>query len=433
MRPPVAALALVAIMPFALAAGAGGPGSSEPSGLSHAVSAREREVRVPLVGIPRGRPARLVRLHSRTLRPVSRGIRLHGWQWGMDWSPDGRHLALGVGSGGRIQVIDVRRWRTRAVIRARRRGAFPVVAWIAPRRLIAFRFGSPSLRHEVIALDPFSGRVKWRAVVRGELAGEVVPTRDGVALLGLPSGRIGPARLIAVDGEGRVRETPLPGITGGTEPPPANVDSDEPFPVSPQRMPGLAVDVAAHRAYVIAAERPAIAEVDLASGATAMHELAVRRTALQRLESLIVGTAEAKGVTGPVRWLRMLGGGRLAVTGADHDDASRREPRRFGLWIIDPSDWTWRQADDSVDWVLPAAGGGLLAFDYRGGRIALFGPDGRRVWQWQRGRGVDAQAHGSLVYARARAAHRTYVLDARDGRTLATLPTAQPPFIVPDL
>jgi hypothetical protein len=98
MRTLVAALALVAITPFALAAVAGTPGSSEPSGLSHAVTARERAVRVPLVGIPPGRPARLVRLHSRTLRPVSRGIRLHGWQWGIDWSPDGRHLALGVGS-----------------------------------------------------------------------------------------------------------------------------------------------------------------------------------------------------------------------------------------------------------------------------------------------------------------------------------------------
>jgi hypothetical protein len=152
----------------------------------------------------------------------------------------------------------------------------------------------------------------------------------------------------------------------------------------------------------------------------------------QRLESLFVGTAEAKGATGPVRWLRVLGSGRLAVTGADYDDTSRREPRRFGLWIIDPSDWTWRHADTSVDWALPAAAGGLVAFDYRDGRIALFAPDGRRAWQWQRGRGIDAQTHGSRVYARDRTAHRTYVPDARTGRTLTTLPTARPPFIVPD-
>jgi hypothetical protein len=39
---------------------------------------------------------------------------------------------------------------------------------------------------------------------------------------------------------------------------------------------------------------------------------------------------------------------------------------------------------------------------------------------------------GSRIYARVRGVHRTYVLDARDGRPLATLPTARPPFIVPD-
>ncbi len=427
MRPLVAALVLVAIAPVALAVGV--PGSSEPS---IPVSAQEPTVRVPLIGIPGGLPARLVRLNSRTLRPASRAIRLRGSQWGIDWSPDRRHMALGVGARGRIQIVDVRRWRTRSVIQASRRGAFPVVAWVTPRRVVAFRYGHPSRTHEVVALDPFSGRTAWRASVRGEHAGEVVPTRDGVALLALPSGRIGPTRLIRVDGEGHVHETPLPEITGGTERPPSNLDADHPFPVAPQRMPGLAVDVAAHRAYVIAADRPAIAEIDLTSGTATMHGLTVRRTALQRLEDLLVDSAEAKGVVGPARWLHTLGSGQLAVTGATYNDASRRPPRRLGLWIIDPSDWTWRPADERIDWVLPTAGGGLTAFDYRGGRIARFGPDGRRVWQWQRRRGVDAQAHGSLVYARDRAAQRTYVLDARDGRTLNTLPTARQPFIVPE-
>ena len=89
------------------------------------------------------------------------------------------------------------------------------------------------------------------------------------------------------------------------------------------------------------------------------------------------------------------------------------------------------QALDDVSVEIP--GGGLVAFDYRDGRIARFGPDGRRLWQWRRRGGVEAQAHGSFVYARDRAAHRTYVLDARSGRRVGTLPTARPPFIVPDL
>ena len=314
-------------------------------------------MRVPLIGIPGGQPARLVRLNSRTLRPASRAIRLRGSQWGIDWSPDGRHLALGVGARGRIQIVDVRRWRTRSVIQASRRGAFPVVAWVAPRRVIAFRFGYPRKAHEVVALDPFSGRVAWRASVRGEPAGEVVPTRDGVALLAVPSGRIGPTRLIRVDGEGRVHETPLPEITGGTERPPSQPRCRRPVSRSrPSACPGLAVDIAAHRAYVIAADRPAIAEIDLTSGTATMHQLTVRRTALQRLEDLLVDTAEAKGVIGPARWLHTLGSGQLAVTGATYNDASRRPPRRLGLWIIDPSDWTWRPADEQHR--LGPAGGG---------------------------------------------------------------------------
>jgi hypothetical protein len=52
---------------------------------------------------------------------------------------------------------------------------------------------------------------------------------------------------------------------------------------------------------VIAAERPALAEVDLASGAVRMHELTVARTALQELDARLTPAAEAKGAEGPVR------------------------------------------------------------------------------------------------------------------------------------
>jgi hypothetical protein len=68
-RVPVAALALVVVAPLALAAAAGAPG---PDGVPPAApTAQAPAARVPLVAIARNRPARIVRLHSRTLRPAS--------------------------------------------------------------------------------------------------------------------------------------------------------------------------------------------------------------------------------------------------------------------------------------------------------------------------------------------------------------------------
>ena len=87
-------------------------------------------------------------------------------------------------------------------------------------------------------------------------------------VLAAPGERIGSATLVLANPDGGLLRVPLPRIRAGF---------DE---VNPRRLlgrqivPGLAVDETAGRAYVVAANEPLVAEVDLANGAVTYRERA---------------------------------------------------------------------------------------------------------------------------------------------------------------
>jgi hypothetical protein len=103
-------------------------------------------------------------------------------------------------------------------------------------------------------VDPLARRVLTQRTLAGELlASGHLP--DGlVLLLGPPEG-IGPALLVVVDADGRIRTVPLPGIGAGFQEP---ADYNQIGASSWRAQPGLAVDPTSRRALVVAQREPQV-------------------------------------------------------------------------------------------------------------------------------------------------------------------------------
>jgi hypothetical protein len=95
---------------------------------------------------------------------------------------------------------------------------------------------------------------------------------------------------------------------------------------------------------------------------------------------------------------------------------------------VDTTTWTTRVLDPAAATFQPARDGAILLGEgARGERsgLAAFGPDGAKRFDVLRHSDVGISAWGRCVYARTiRPRHRTYILDARTGRTVRTLRTA---------
>jgi hypothetical protein len=265
-------------------------------------------------------------LRERPGRRLPLGI--HGAGWTV--APD-QPLALFAGGGdsndGRLLVVDPRRLRRLGTIRLpSRRWEWPYASsWLGRSRVLLAGSGviegpERDLSATVVtAVDPAARRVVAQRTLPGELlASGRLP--DGLVLLLGPPDGIAAARLVVVDGRGRVRSATLPGIVAGIQEPD---DWNSPGSSSRRAQPGLAVDPAGRRAFVVAAGAP-VAEVDLTTLGVAWHPLEERAGLGDRLADWLLPAAEAKAVHGPVRLAAWLGGGLLAVWG--HDD-SRPEVR----------------------------------------------------------------------------------------------------------
>ena len=357
-----------------------------------------------------------------TLEPRSHRIRIFKHGYGGAISPDRRRLARGTawGKRSRIQVIDLARWREERVISLGRSGPV-LVEWASADRLIAL-VGEFHERQELVVVDPDTGAVSARSAIRGRLLSHA-PFDGGMALLTAPERGLGPARLVLARASGSMRRVVLERIVaGGNEGARHRVR---------YRHPGLAVDPAGGRAYVVAAAaRLLVAEVDMTS----------RRVSYREPVALAATGPRATAAKGNLRvWSReaaWFGDRWIAMTG--YDSFPTRRGRRFpppidpyGIRLIDTTGWTISTLHEGAlqmhvagDRLLAhgttwharsrrSTSTGLFAFD-EAGRPAFARFPGKEV--------VPLGPHGNLSYVWVRQERALHVLDRRDGRTLRRIP-----------
>lgn len=271
-------------------------------------------------------------------------------------SPDGLSLALSAQDYSPIRIVDLANMRLARRVRVPSdrvtRGRDVVLhgryahelAWVSPRRLLALVSSCCTAGTWAMVFDPESGRVLAEGAVPGAVrAAARLP--DGLVLV-LGRERMGPARIAVVGPDGRVRTAALPRTRVGRR-------------AAARRIPGLAVDPDARRAYVVGADEP-VADVDLRTLHVAYHALAPAR----RLQ------ARAKNVRGPYRRATWLGDGVVAVTG---DDARGGRFEPAGVYVVDTRSWQRRMLAPEAWWF--AVSGRSLVVPLETA-LAVYGPDG---------------------------------------------------------
>ena len=383
---------------------------------------------------------RLARLDPRSLEPLpGRHLDLPGPWWVLSVAPDRSMAVLGNEPAGKLAVVDLAGMRSLGTIGVGSLSWTETSRWVGRSRLLLVMGELPVGRHSVmLTLDPHARRVLHRQRLPGPvLTSAHLP--DGLVLLLAPDRGIGPATLALVDERGRIRTVTLTGIAAGYQ----SVETGG-LPVDRQAFPGLAVDPAGRRAYVVAAAAP-VAEVDLTTLRVGYHRPARPTSPLRRLANWLLPPAQAKGATdGPARSARWLGDGLLAVAGSDAVASSTKQGARevqrpSGLELIDTRTWTVRMLDPHTSGVMPA-GGRLFATGYRydsndgepkGYGLTIYGPGDRRpvhlmgsdeVWR--------IQVHGDLAYARRGSGYS--VVDLRANRVLRHERKDLPAFLEPD-
>jgi hypothetical protein len=377
-------------------------------------------------------PARLIWVRPRTLRPAGPPLRLED-EFVADFalSPDGSRMAVGREMHGRIQLVDLDRWRTLGAIELKGPGGGDGVSglvWPSPRRLLALSglaYGAPA---KPVVVDPVRRRVvhapDWRGrPVQPQVAGK------RLVFLAVPQRRSTPgrARLVAFDARGRLRELRLDRIEAGAW---------HTARVWHQVEPALAVTPRGDRAYVVSTDGRLVAEVDLRRWRVAYHELSEPISAWRRLLDMVVPSAHAKPpVDSHVRQAEVLANGAIAVTGEDTrpTDRPHAAPTPMGVRLIDPRTWSVRTVDRDAQF-FTVAGGRLLVrrWALRDGQ----GPIGVRAYdtagrlRWTRFEGADTIVRGAAgrhAYVEVERAgrRRIHVLELDSGRTVRTLPWSE--------
>jgi hypothetical protein len=431
------AIALATSIVLAVAAPqAAGAGAASPFAPARSASPCEGG---PLFGVARAAGGRvLARIGRRTLRarpapriPLPTGV--YGWSW--DSPPGCGAVALG-GRRGRVVLIDLERGRRVGTLSLGGRWDVSQVAWPRPDRLIGLTgsFDAP----RVVTVSVPAGRVVASRRISGR-PWAVDVTSLGILVLVGPAERIGTATLVLANLDGGLLRVPLPRIPAGF---------DE---VNPRRLlgrqivPGVAVDEAAGRAYVVAANEPMVAEVDLASGAVTYHEVHTGGG------SAGAAPVAAKGLAyGAYRTARWVGEGTIAVAG--EVTRTRRDWRRaarkglpvtrtdpYGLRLIRTADWTATTLNPLFQ-SFTLAGGLLLGMNSDplslGGAkptgLVAYTSDGRRRFTRFRGeaRGWLRAVAWPYAYVRDLRPRRTYVVDVRSGRTVGEAGSNRPPVLL---
>jgi hypothetical protein len=211
------------------------------------LAAPSRNAQLGITSAPAG--VSLVGLDPVSLKRSGRALRLKGFPGVFAFAPDGRLLALAVrphSEGGNETL----RFFTVAGPAAVRRGvslggAAGALAWVRSDRILAYVDCCASAA-TILAIDPGARRVVARTPVDDSVL-QIARGPDSPVLLVAETNRIGPSRLVVVDPDGASRSAKLDGILARTTWP-ADATSE---PIGRRLIPGLAVDVAGNRAFVI--------------------------------------------------------------------------------------------------------------------------------------------------------------------------------------
>jgi hypothetical protein len=385
------------------------------SGVAYASAPSSSGARKPvLVSVRDGTISRLFLADPVSLRRLSGPTLRLGTPWVPAMrSPDGSLLAVCRNDGGDLRFVRLPGMRPAGVMRFRNAVQACPVTWLSQHVLVvALDTATPQLA----AVDPVRRQVLWRRQVDINLSA-IRRTSAGFVMLVAETDAIGPATLIAVGADGSIRSVVLERILAGTV-----VDMTPLDPVGQTRWPGVAVDRAGNRAFVVGAGEP-VAEVDLAS-MTVSYQGAFRTF--------------AKAVSGPRRTAAWLGGALIAVAGTDSSvrtDAQGRVVQMTtaasGLSFIDTRTWEVRGVEPEATDVA-VVGESLLVFSSRydsatstpvGSGVTIYNRDGTpRVHLLQKTPIWQIVAQNGLAYAfGAGRPSRIFVIDAAAGRVLATV------------
>jgi hypothetical protein len=338
-----------------------------------------------------------------TLRPVSDRVVHLGNQNGAPhvFSPDGSRLAIGALSRLHLVDVDTMEWLWSVPLAGQ---ALVAGAWLGDDLLttVLIENGEPH-RMSVVRLDPLTGKEMERIPLEGAPVGSARLADMLVLLLQPPYSalRLGPATLVVIDRDGRVRQTTLEQISSGFDPRQGDPDEEVGFQVTP----GLALDPEGRRAFVVGEGEP-VAEVDLDDLEVAYHWPTWDRALFARL----LPAAEAKLAEERLRRAVWLGDGLIAVSGYDWEVTGiGRNGREFGrpagVTIIDTRTWTTCGLARGMSFI--AEGGGLLlahnsflgTCDQEGNGLAAYGRDGTKRWHLLEEEWIDLQVAGRYAYA----------------------------------
>jgi len=276
----------------------------------------------PLLGVVPGSRSLLVRVDSRTLRPllgrrISVGPHLHSWAL----SPDRSRLAFSPHPGGVVYFVDARTLQPRGKMVFSGDG---LAVWLAPRRLLWIQSSEFALADPTTRRHLMSKRIDGQVLVG-------VRVRDRVALLVAPSEGVGPSRLLIVDAVGGARSVDVARIRSG-------------WSSCGGSQPGLTLDPAQRRVFVVGAD-DTVAEVELEILAVSYHSLGSTTSPLPPAD-----VCESR-----LRTARFLAGGLIAVSGFDSRQFRGADGRRYarfdpaGLHLVDVGSWSTRTLDDDAD------------------------------------------------------------------------------------
>ena len=344
-----------------LAAGCGGGEDAAPRAMA------------PALGPAAAEPRAAAGTAGRAVVEGRRRLGLGGEPHGGVLAPGGRRAAVSVGDRGVLQLVRLGPLRDDRRVETGTLTWTPFLAWPRPDRLLALSGGDGMSSSVLVDVDPGRGETRSLHALEGAALAAHGSRLGLVAVLAAPA-RLGAAQLLHVGPDGRRRAFRLPRIPAGAE------VVDEATWRMVRRTPGVAVSEADARAFVVAPTGPLrIAEVDLRTGRTALHEVSDG----PRLP-FGLSAAEAKALDAATATAHWLGDGRLAVARGVEEELGPVRPG--GLRIVDVRTWRARVVDPDAAG-LRAAGGRLLVTGRVPG-VRAYGLDGRLLWRWRSPRPV---------------------------------------------